>query len=94
MERLAPVRPARGLQRLALTDASYVNGPTLHRSRERHVELLGPVPADTFGTSRQESIWAAEAFQVDGENRQATCPSAHPNRSWSIYHRAGGEDHA
>ena len=46
MERLAPVRPARGLQRLALADASYVNGPTLQRSRERRVELLGPVPAD------------------------------------------------
>jgi transposase len=76
-----------------LADGGYVNGPTLHRSRERQVELLGPVPADTYGASRQEKVWAAEAFQVDVENQQATCPGGHPNQRWSVYHRTGGEDH-
>jgi transposase len=75
-----------------LADAGYVNGPTLHHSQERHVELLGPVPADTYGTFRQERIWAAEAFEIDVENRHATCPGGHSNRRWSVYHRSGGED--
>ena len=57
-----------------LADAGYVNGPTMHRSRKRRVELLGPVPADTFGASRQERLFPAEAFQVDVESQQATCP--------------------
>jgi transposase len=76
-----------------LADAGYVNGPTMHRSRKRQVELLGPVPADTYGASRQESILPAEAFQVDVENRQAICPGGHPNQRWSVYHRRGGEDY-
>ncbi len=75
-----------------LADGSYVNGSTLHRSRERHVELLGPVPADTFGASRQERLFPAEAFQVDVESQQATCPGGHPRQRWSVYHRRGGED--
>jgi transposase len=75
-----------------LADAGYVNGPTMHRSRERRVELLGPVPADTFGASRQEKVWPAEAFHVDVENQQATCPCGHPNQRWSVYHHRGGKD--
>jgi hypothetical protein len=75
-----------------LADAGYVNGPTLHHSQERAVELLGPVPADTYGGSRQERIWAAEAFAVDVENEQATCPGGHSPHRWSVYHRPGGKD--
>ena len=75
-----------------LADAGYVNGPTLHHSQERQVELLGPVPADTYGASRQEKIWAAEAFEVDVEKRRATCPGGHFNHHWWVYHRRSGED--
>jgi hypothetical protein len=46
-----------------LADGSYVNGPTLHRSRERQVELLGPVPAATFGASRQERLYCRRSFR-------------------------------
>lgn len=63
-----------------LADASYVNGPTIHHSRKLQVELLGPVPADTFGASRKEKILPAEAFQVNVESGQAICPGGHSNR--------------
>ena len=65
----------------------------LHHSRERHVESLGPAPADTCGASRQERLFAAAALDVALENPRAACPGAHPSRRRPVYQRRGGEDH-
>jgi len=72
-----------------LADAGYVNGLTIQSSLGYGVDLLGPISADTYGTSRKEKVLPLEAFTVDVENKQASCPSGHPARLWSLYERSG-----
>jgi len=72
-----------------LADAGYVNGLTIQSSLGHGVGLLGPISADTYGTSRKEKVLPPEVFTIDVENKQATCPSGHPARLWSLYQRSG-----
>lgn len=72
-----------------LADAGYVNGLTIQSSLGYGVDLLGPISTDTCGTSRKETILPSEAFAVDVENQQATCPGGHSARLWSLYQRSG-----
>ena len=81
---------ARGLlPETHLADAGYVNGLTIQGSLGYGVDLLGPISADTYGTSRKEKVLPPEAFTVDVENKQASCPSGHPARLWSLYQHSG-----
>jgi len=72
-----------------LADAGYVNGLTIQSSLGYGVDLLGPISADTYGMSRKEKILPPEAFTVDVENKQASCPGGHPARLWSLYQHSG-----
>ena len=72
-----------------LADAGYVNGLTIQSSSGHGVDLLGPISADTYGTSRKEKVLPPEAFTVDVENKQASCPGGHPARLWSLYEHSG-----
>ena len=71
-----------------LADAGYVNGLTIQSSLGYGVDLLGPISADTYGTSRKEKVLPPEAFTVDVESQQATCPGGHSARLWSLYQRS------
>lgn len=72
-----------------LADAGYVNGLTIQSSLGHGVNLLGPISADTFGTARKDTILPPEAFTVDVENQQATCPGGYAARLWSLHERSG-----
>lgn len=71
-----------------LADAGYVNGLTIQSSLSYRVNLLGPIPADTLGASRKDTILPSEAFTVDVETQQATCPGGHSARLWSLHQRS------
>ena len=47
-------RPAALLPETHLADAGYVNGLTIQSSSGYGVNLLGPISADTYGTSRKD----------------------------------------
>ena len=77
-----------------LADAGYVNGLTIKSSLGYGVGLLGPISADTYGTSREgtilkKKVLPPEAFTVDVESKQATCPGGHSARLWSLHERSG-----
>lgn len=71
-----------------LTDAGYVNGLTIQSSLGYGVNLLGPISADTLGAPRKDTLLPSEAFAIDVENQQATCPGGHSVRLWSLYQRS------
>ena len=71
-----------------LADAGYVNGLTIQSSLGCGVSLLGPISADILGPARKDTILPPEAFAIDVENQQATCPGGHSARLWSLYQRS------
>ena len=67
-----------------LVDNGYVDAELLVASRRDHgVDLLGPVRADTHWQTRAGAGFAAEAFAVDWNRQQLTCPAGHPSASWT-----------
>jgi transposase len=67
-----------------LVDTGYLDAELLVASQETYgVSLVGPTRVDTGWQARQtEAGFAAEAFKVDWERQQATCPAGKTNQYW------------
>jgi hypothetical protein len=71
-----------------LVDAGYVDaGILVTAATEHHVEIIGPVRADTNWQARQGQGFAAACFVIDWEAKCVTCPEAQAER---LLEGAGG----
>jgi len=66
-----------------LVDAGYVDaGILVTAATEHHVEIIGPVRADTNWQARQGRGFAAACFVIDWEAKCVTCPQGKRSASW------------
>ena len=66
-----------------LVDAGYIDAGILVTSASvHHVEVIGPVRADTNWQARQGRGFAAECFEIDWEAKCVTCPQGKRSASW------------
>ena len=63
-------------------DRGYVSGQTIDESKERTVELIGPVQDNTSATAREKEGFSVENFKLDFDLQQAICPQGHSAQSW------------
>lgn len=71
-------------------DAGYTAAEhSLRSEREYRVRLVGPPRADPSWQARAGTGFSAEAFQLDWEARQATCPAGHPSAGWKETQKKG-----
>jgi transposase len=73
-----------------LADTGYVTGDTLVASAARGVELVGPVQRDSSPQARTAGGLTADQFQVDFEQKRATCPAGQVATIWSESHNRFG----
>src|SRR5262249_28742436 len=66
-----------------IVDRGYASGQTIDESKERGVELIGPVQDNRSATARAEQGFAVENFKLDFENKQAICPQGHAAARWN-----------
>jgi transposase len=67
-----------------LVDTGYLDAELLVTSQQSFgVNLVGPTMLDTGWQARQaQGGFAAEAFKVDWDHKQATCPAGKTNQYW------------
>ncbi|MGW6062717.1 IS1182 family transposase [Streptomyces sp. NPDC055189] len=67
-------------------DTGYANSPAMVAARRDHgVELHGPLQAVTSVQSRRDGgTYGQDAFTIDWDGRQVTCPSGRTNTSWAL----------
>ncbi|MFE4825641.1 IS1182 family transposase [Streptomyces sp. NPDC056672] len=64
-------------------DTGYANGPAMSAARQDHgVDLHGPLKAVTSAQSRGEAAFGQDAFSIDWDQRQVTCPGTHTSTVW------------
>jgi transposase len=69
------------LPAIHLVDTGYLDAELLATSqREYGVDLLGPTRRDV---KHKQPGFAAQAFPIDWEQKQATCPEGHTSVSWT-----------
>jgi transposase len=68
-----------------LVDQGYVTGELLVQQRALHTEVLGPVPPVQGWQCTVPDGITAEAFEIDGQKKVATCPQG--KQSISYYER-------
>jgi transposase len=61
-----------------LMDAGYVDADLLVSSQEQYgITLHGPVRSDTSWQAKDPEAYGLDAFSIDWERQQATCPQGH-----------------
>jgi len=75
-----------------VVDAGYTSADLLVAARRRGITLLGPLLADNSPQARRGG-YTQEAFTIDWDRRQVTCPRGAVSRTWSP-HRPGGKNEA
>ena len=66
-----------------LVDRGYTSGPLLYDSQQDYeVQLLGPVVEKH--TWQQATGYEIDAFTIDWENRQVTCPQGKVSQPWTM----------
>ncbi|WP_328867654.1 IS1182 family transposase [Streptomyces sp. NBC_00341] len=66
-----------------LVDAGYVDAAHLVAARRDHgIELVGPVGANTGWQAAANNGYSIDAFAVDWDNKQVTCPNGRTSRQW------------
>lgn len=66
-----------------LVDMGYTSAPLLYDSqRDYHVNLLGPVVEKHAW--QHTTGYEIDAFVIDWENRQVTCPQGHVSNPWTM----------
>jgi transposase len=73
-------------------DAGYTSGDLLVAARRRGLTLLGPLLADNSAQARSGG-YTRDAFTIDWDNQQVTCPQGKVSRTWS-HHRPDGKPEA
>ena len=69
-------------------DAGYTSGDLLLAARARGITLLGPLLADTSPQARAGGC-TTEAFTIDWDHHQATCPQGAASTSWTPCRQRG-----
>ncbi|MEV6126310.1 IS1182 family transposase [Streptomyces violaceusniger] len=65
-------------------DAGYPTAPALVSARRDHgIALHGPIQADNSAQTSAEDGFAQDAFTIDWDNQQATCPGGRTSTTWS-----------
>jgi transposase len=73
-------------------DGAYLEGRGLVESQEQYgITVLGPAPPDGSWQAREGTGFAAEAFELDWEARQARCPAGQTSSGWRERQGASGE---
>jgi len=66
-------------------DAGYASASSLTAARRDHeVDLHGPVKAVTVPHARGDAAFAQDAFTIDWDSGQATCPNGHTTTAWRV----------
>lgn len=73
-----------------LVDAGYTSADLLLAARARGITLLGPLLDDTSPQARRGG-YTAQAFSIDFDNQQVTCPQGATNASWQPCTQRGTE---
>ncbi|MEV7181894.1 transposase [Kitasatospora sp. NPDC093679] len=64
-------------------DSGYANAGSIVAARRDHkVALHGPMKAVTVPHARGDAAFGQNAFSIDGDNRQATCPNGTTTSGW------------
>lgn len=66
-------------------DAGYTSGDLLVAARRRGLTLLGPLLTDNSAQARTGG-YTQDAFTIDWDNQQVTCPQGALSRTWSQHH--------
>jgi len=69
-------------------DAGYTSADLLLGAREQGITLLGPLLADTSPQARSGG-YTAEAFTIDFDHQQVTCPQGTTSVSWNPCRQRG-----
>jgi transposase len=64
-----------------VVDAGYTSIDLVLAARARGISLRGPLPADTSGQARSGG-YTVEAFTIDWEHQQVTCPQGRISSKW------------
>ncbi|UGQ11294.1 IS1182 family transposase [Yinghuangia sp. ASG 101] len=65
-------------------DAGYPTGAALVSARHEHgIALHGPLQADNSAQAAADSGFGQDAFTVDWDSKQATCPGGKTSTTWS-----------
>ncbi|MFF7139607.1 IS1182 family transposase, partial [Streptomyces sp. NPDC008196] len=65
-------------------DAGYPTAPALVSARRDHgIALHGPIQADNSAQSSTEGGFGQDAFAIDWDNQQVTCPGGRTSTTWS-----------
>ncbi|MEV6963460.1 IS1182 family transposase [Streptomyces sp. NPDC051207] len=64
-------------------DAGYANASALAAARQEHdIALHGPLKAVTSPQSQGDATYGQDAFAIDWDQRQVTCPNGKTTTSW------------
>ncbi|WP_408991768.1 transposase [Streptomyces europaeiscabiei] len=65
--------------------SGYANAGSLTAAQRDHgVDLHGPVKVVTVPHARGDAVFAQDAFTIDWDSGQATCPNGHTTTSWRV----------
>jgi transposase len=92
---IAPIHTALAARDLLpaehLVDAGYVDADNLLTSqREHQVELLGPTLSDNSWQAHPPGAFTGEAFAIDWDAQQVTCPEGATSVKWVATHDPDG----
>ncbi len=73
-----------------VVDAGYTSADILLAARARGITLVGPLLADTSPQARAGG-YTTDAFTIDFDNQQVTCPQGSTSASWSPCTQRGTE---
>ncbi|THA33508.1 transposase [Streptomyces sp. A1547] len=66
-----------------LVDGGYTSAALLDRSaRDHQLQLVGPVKASGSWQEKQQTGYTREAFHIDFDRRQVTCPNGKTSGNW------------
>jgi transposase len=71
-----------------LVDAGYATAPTRVAGAQQGITVVAPVPADASWQARSGG-YQQDAFAIDWDQEQATCPEGKTSRSWRPTTRDG-----
>jgi len=71
------------LPEIQLVDEGYTETDLLVSSRQRGIDLVGPLPSSKSWQDRTEGAFDHTCFHIDWESRVATCPAGKQSRSCS-----------
>jgi transposase len=65
-----------------LVDAGYTSATMLHQAARQRITLIGPLKGNGSWQHRQQPGFAREAFTIDYDRRQVTCPNGKTSGDW------------